>query len=61
MAMRARGDSVTLSASTEGAQQFGGGKQLGEIGALGGRELAGDDEPLGGNFRRETGIHGAQY
>ena len=36
------------------AQQLGGGEQLGEIGALRGRQLAGDDELLGGNFRRET-------
>ena len=61
MAMRARGDSVTLMRVDRTAQQLGGGEQLREVGALGRSEFAGDDELLGGEFRREARIHGAQY
>ena len=52
--MRARGDSVTLMASTRVAQQLGGREQFGKIGALGRSELAGDDELAGGELGRET-------
>ena len=52
--MRARGDSVTLMRVDRAAQQLGGREQLGEVGALGRSEFAGDDELLGGQLRREA-------